>query len=83
MMVQPERPQMSNDTPNFPKRPIKNYVPFENPNPKCSEYLCPNFCTPICNLCEFHCDKIHKGIHNKIEDPEIQKLIEKYRSENK
>jgi hypothetical protein len=74
MAIQKKTPMI----PNFPKNPNKNYVPFDNPQVKCSVYLCPNFCTPICGLCELHCRKIHKGVHSKETKKELDELIDKY-----
>jgi len=83
MMAQPQKPKMSNDLPNFPKRPIKNYIPFESPNPKCAIDYCISFSTPNCELCHYHCEKIHKNNHTQRSKEEIDDLIAKYLGDKK
>ena len=62
---------------SFPRKPpMKNYVPFENPEPRCANYLCPSFALPSCIYCKLHCEKFHKGRH--IDDSLISNLTEKY-----
>jgi len=76
------RSVFSNKMPNFPNNPNKNYIPFENPRRVCSVPHCPNFSTDFCGLCDFHCRKIHKGIHTKMETRiELERLIAKYLSD--
>lgn len=67
----------SSPTPEFPRNPNKNYIPFENPKPPCSVPHCPNFATAECGFCEFHCKKIHKGDHSKAKDV-LKELLDKY-----
>ena len=78
-MIQPPIKQLK--TPMMPSDktpPSKNYVPYENPENICAIALCPNFSTAICNLCDMHCQRIHKGNHTDPSKNEIRDLIAKY-----